>query len=65
MFGSGDNVIPMIHVFDLCNILYNVASTKPERSYILAVDDGQVTLRDIVRVCKVQHTPYLPPLFLE
>ena len=54
VFGKGDNVIPMIHVKDLCQCVYYVVQDKPARSYILAVDDGNCTFRDIVSVssCK-------------
>lgn len=48
VFGKGDNVIPMIHVKDLCQCVYYVVQDKPARSYILAVDDGNCTFRDIV-----------------
>jgi hypothetical protein len=40
----------MIHVWDLANIVIEVAELLPEKRYILAVDDSKSTLLDIVNV---------------
>eukprot|EP01028_Stygiella_incarcerata_P011426 TRINITY_DN645_c1_g1_i3.p1 TRINITY_DN645_c1_g1~~TRINITY_DN645_c1_g1_i3.p1 ORF type:complete len:717 (-),score=235.65 TRINITY_DN645_c1_g1_i3:282-2432(-) len=52
---KGKNSIPMIHVFDLSNLLLAVAvaakdeeGEPPESPYIFAVDDGKQTYADIV-----------------
>ena len=50
VFGNGQNVLPTIHVRDLANIIVNVCDQKPKVRYILAVDDANSTLEDIVRV---------------
>jgi len=49
VYGSGSNVIPLIHVRDLASIVLNVLDSKPKRKYILAVDQSHYTLRDIVK----------------
>ena len=38
IYGTGTNVIPLIHVRDLANIVLNVIDSKPKARYILAVD---------------------------
>ena len=38
VYGTGSNVIPLIHVRDLASIVLNVLDSKPKRKYILAVD---------------------------
>eukprot|EP01138_Halocafeteria_seosinensis_P015851 gb/GECG01016176.1/.p1 GENE.gb/GECG01016176.1/~~gb/GECG01016176.1/.p1 ORF type:complete len:808 (+),score=186.34 gb/GECG01016176.1/:1-2424(+) len=43
----GKNVIPMIHVTDLCSVIGTVAGADPEQEYILACDDAQNTLKDV------------------
>lgn len=45
---DGANMIPTIHVTDLCNAVAAIAKTSPEQRYILAVDSGADTLKDIV-----------------
>jgi len=49
VYGTGSNVIPLIHVRDLASIVLNVLDSKPKRKYILAVDQSHYTLRDIVK----------------
>lgn len=49
VYGSGQNVLPTIHVRDLASIVVNVCDSKPKVRYILAVDDANSTLEDIVR----------------
>ncbi len=49
-FGNGSNVVPTIHVKDLANVLVNIADQKPRVRYLLAVDDANSTLEEIVQV---------------
>lgn len=51
IYGNGQNIIPTIHVRDLANVILNICDLKPKVRYILAVDDANSTLEDIVRVC--------------
>ena len=53
-FGSGNNVLPTIHIRDLANVLVNIADQKPRVRYLLVVDDASSTLEDIVHVCSLQ-----------
>lgn len=46
--GNGENMVPTIHVADLCGIITQVAKHAPEQRYVLAVDSGADTLKDIV-----------------
>ena len=39
--GEGRNIIPMIHVKDLCNIVSKIIESKPETHYILGVDNSK------------------------
>eukprot|EP00794_Sanderia_malayensis_P019922 gene19922-21874_t len=48
-FGNGLNVVPTIHVKDLANVLVNIADQKPRVRYLLAVDDANSTLEEIVQ----------------
>lgn len=61
---EGNNIIPTIHVTDLCGAVLNVLESKPETKYILAVDESQHTLSEIMNVIaetlgsgKVQSVP--------
>lgn len=49
IYGNGQSVLPTIHIRDLANIVVNICDQKPKVRYILAVDDGNSTLEDIVR----------------
>jgi len=49
IYGNGQNVLPTIHIRDLASIIVNVCDSKPKVRYILAVDDANSTLEDIVR----------------
>ena len=46
--GAGSNMVPTIHVSDLSSIVAGVAKNAPEQRYVLAVDSGADTLKDIV-----------------
>ena len=46
--GDGSNMVPTIHVSDLSSVVAGVAKTAPEQRYVLAVDSGADTLKDIV-----------------
>eukprot|EP00039_Didymoeca_costata_P020882 m.342741 g.342741 ORF g.342741 m.342741 type:complete len:715 (-) comp21771_c0_seq1:149-2293(-) len=46
--GNGDNTLPTIHIKDLCGAVLNVLEARPEEAkFILAVDEGQYTLKEI------------------
>ncbi|XP_070577004.1 adenylate kinase 7-like [Ptychodera flava] len=48
-FGNGMNVVPTIHVKDLAAVIQNIADSRPKTRYLVAVDDSQNTLEEIVR----------------
>ncbi|RUS85279.1 hypothetical protein EGW08_006980 [Elysia chlorotica] len=48
-FGEGRNIVPTIHIKDLAAVIQNVADGRPKVRYIIAKDDAQNTLEDIVR----------------
>ncbi|KAI4894405.1 hypothetical protein NFI96_030573, partial [Prochilodus magdalenae] len=49
VLGSGTNIIPAIHVYDLAGIVQSIIDHKPKAHYFLAVDDSKNTLEDIVK----------------
>lgn len=49
-FGDGTNIVPTIHIKDLAAVIQNVADARPKVRYIIAKDDAQNTLEEIVRV---------------
>jgi adenylate kinase len=49
IFGDGQNVVPTIHIEDLSSILVNIADNKPKTKYIIAVDESNSTLEEIVK----------------
>ena len=49
-FGNGSNVVPTIHIKDLASVLVNIADHRPRVRYLLAVDDANSTLDEIVQV---------------
>ncbi|KAJ8409139.1 hypothetical protein AAFF_G00241600 [Aldrovandia affinis] len=49
VFGSGNNVIPTIHVNDLAGVIQNIIDHKPKTHYLMAVDDSNNTFEDIVK----------------
>ncbi|TNM95965.1 hypothetical protein fugu_017048 [Takifugu bimaculatus] len=50
LFGDGNNVIPMIHVIDLASVIQNVIEQPPLPGYLLAVDNSDNTLEEIVKM---------------
>ena len=46
--GNGSNIVPTIHVSDLCSVIAAVAKTPPEQRYVLAVDGGADTLKGVI-----------------
>nr|CAB3220768.1 adenylate kinase 7 [Phallusia mammillata] len=61
-FGTGTNIVPTIHIKDLASVIQNVCDSKPKTRYLVAVDDSQNSLEEIVRVVsskggggKVEH----------
>ncbi|XP_063679451.1 adenylate kinase 7-like isoform X3 [Bolinopsis microptera] len=48
IIGTGENIIPSIHVQDLSNIVTSVADAKPKTRYIVAVDDSMNSMTDII-----------------
>ncbi|XP_063232188.1 adenylate kinase 7-like [Bacillus rossius redtenbacheri] len=50
VFGPGRNIVPLIHVKDLANIVYNIFEEFPEEiRYLLAVESPVATLNQITR----------------
>ena len=52
IIGTGENIIPSIHVQDLSNIVTSVADAKPKTRYIVAVDDSMNSMTDIITVSR-------------
>ncbi|KAI9209622.1 uncharacterized protein BJ171DRAFT_560904 [Polychytrium aggregatum] len=48
-YGEGNNILPTIHLDDLCNIVVEVADTQPENKYMLAIDDSKHSLYEITK----------------
>ncbi|KAI9097017.1 hypothetical protein DFS34DRAFT_650383 [Phlyctochytrium arcticum] len=48
-YGDGSNLIPMIHLDDLCNIVVETVETTPSNKYMLAIDQSTNTLYDITK----------------
>lgn len=46
--GTGENIVPTIHVQDLSNIVTSVADARPKTRYIVAVDDSMNSMTDII-----------------
>ena len=62
VYGTGSNVIPLIHVRDLASIVLNVLDSKPKRKYILAVDQRYCCLsykniRMLIQIFSVSCNP--------
>ncbi|TPP57507.1 adenylate kinase [Fasciola gigantica] len=47
--GDGQNIVPTIHVYDLASIVQTVMELRPTKHYILAKDESQNTLQEIVK----------------
>ncbi|XP_013392761.1 adenylate kinase 7 [Lingula anatina] len=52
-FGPGGNVVPTIHIKDLAGVIQNVVDSRPKVRYIVAVDDSQTTLEEIVKAVSI------------
>ena len=50
IIGTGENIIPAIHVQDLSNVVTSVADSKPKTRYIVAVDDSMSSMTEIITV---------------
>lgn len=48
IFGNGQNIIPTMHVADLAAYVAAVCIEPPAQQYLLAVDNAQLTQRDII-----------------
>uniref|UniRef100_H3CL18 Uncharacterized protein n=1 Tax=Tetraodon nigroviridis TaxID=99883 RepID=H3CL18_TETNG len=48
LFGDGSNIIPTIHISDLASVIQNVIERPPLPSYLLAVDNSNNTMEEIV-----------------
>ncbi|CAH8297614.1 unnamed protein product, partial [Schistosoma turkestanicum] len=53
---DGNNILPTIHIRDLTSILQSVMELRPVKHYILAKDDSQNTLREIVKAISTSLT---------
>ncbi|XP_068195196.1 adenylate kinase 7 [Antennarius striatus] len=49
VFGDGSNIIPTIHIHDLASVIQKVIEHQPKPYYLLAVDNSNNTLEDIVK----------------
>ncbi|KAL3969275.1 potassium channel subfamily K member 9 [Sarotherodon galilaeus] len=49
IFGDGKNIVPMIHIHDLASVVYSVIEHQPRPYYLLAVDDSNNTMEEIVK----------------
>ncbi|XP_050405998.1 adenylate kinase 7, partial [Patella vulgata] len=49
IFGNGQNVVPTIHIKDLAGVIQNIADSRPKVRYLIAKDDAQNTLEEIVK----------------
>ncbi|KAK2825840.1 hypothetical protein Q5P01_020054 [Channa striata] len=65
VFGDGSNVVPTIHIKDLASVIHNVIEHQPKPYYLLAVDNSNNTMEDIVKTIasalgpgKIQKRPY-------
>ena len=47
--GGARNFVPAIHVQHLAHAVAKMIATPPERSYVVAVDDSQNTLREVMQ----------------
>ena len=52
-YGTGDNILPTIDVKDLAAVLQNICDSKPKTRYLVAVDDSQMSLMEIVKAISV------------
>ena len=48
-YGNGQNIVPIIHVHDLASALVNIADNPPKIRYLIAKDDSQSPLDEIVK----------------
>ncbi|KAJ3043877.1 Adenylate kinase 7 [Rhizophlyctis rosea] len=48
-YGDGSNVVPTIHLDDLCNIVVDTVETLPETKYMLAIDDGKNNMYEFTK----------------
>uniref|UniRef100_A0A671XF49 Adenylate kinase 7b n=1 Tax=Sparus aurata TaxID=8175 RepID=A0A671XF49_SPAAU len=53
VFGDGTNIVPMIHINDLASVIQNVIELQPKHHYLLAVDDSNSTMKDVVKVMEI------------
>ncbi|KAL7379819.1 hypothetical protein ABVT39_006530 [Epinephelus coioides] len=65
VFGDGNNIVPTIHINDLACVIQNVIEHQPKPYYLLAVDDSNNTMEDIVKAVasslgpgKIQKRPF-------
>uniref|UniRef100_A0A8C4R963 Uncharacterized protein n=1 Tax=Eptatretus burgeri TaxID=7764 RepID=A0A8C4R963_EPTBU len=49
VYGRGNNTIPMIYIQDLGRILHYLAKNKPKTRYVLAVDNANSSLLQVVK----------------
>ncbi|XP_049452214.1 adenylate kinase 7 isoform X3 [Epinephelus fuscoguttatus] len=65
VFGDGNNIVPTIHINDLACVIQNVIERQPKPYYLLAVDNSNNTMEDIVKTVasslgpgKIQKRPF-------
>ena len=47
--GNGENVLPTIHVLDLCQIIEEVVFKNPDQRSYIASDGSNLTQNDIIK----------------
>uniref|UniRef100_A0A8B9LGF6 Adenylate kinase 7a n=1 Tax=Astyanax mexicanus TaxID=7994 RepID=A0A8B9LGF6_ASTMX len=57
VLGSGTNIVPTIHIYDLAGIVQNIIDHKPKAHYFVAVDNSKNTLEDIVKAIAFELGP--------
>ncbi|KAM3836173.1 adenylate kinase 7-like, partial [Diretmus argenteus] len=53
VFGEGNNIVPTIHINDLASVIQNVIDRKPKTRYLLAVDNSNNTMEDVVTLMEI------------
>jgi len=61
-YGSGTNLMPMVHVDDLATYCLAVVEAKPAQQYLLVVDDGQITQSSLIKVFQKPRVDSQPRL---
>jgi len=55
LLGEGTNTLPMCHVKDVATLVKKVIDQQPQNRYFLAVDKGNVTVKDLVNALAMKR----------